>query len=33
MAWHGMALNLLLMTVYLMKYSVPDCGILKTVHT
>ena len=34
MAWHGMALNLPLITAYHMnygmKYRVPDCGILKT---
>lgn len=30
-ARHGMALDLPLRTVYLMRYSVPDSGILKTV--
>ena len=33
MAWHGVALDLPLMTVYLMKYGVPDYGDLKTFHT
>ena len=32
MAWHSMALDLPLMTVSLLKYSVPDGGILKMFH-
>ena len=34
MAGHGMALNLPhMMPAYYLKYSVPDCGMLKTFHT
>ena len=33
MAWHGMALDLILMSAYYMKYSVADCGVLETFHT
>ena len=34
MARHGVALDLHLATIYLLKYSVlPDCGISKTFHT
>ena len=35
MAWHRVALNIFSysMTAYLMKYSVPDCGMFKTFHT
>ena len=29
MTWHGMSLNLPLMTAYLMEYSVPDSGFLR----
>ena len=32
MARHGVALDLLLSTVYLVKYRVPDCEILKTFY-
>ena len=31
MAWHGVALGHPL-TIYHMKYSVPDCGISRTFH-
>ena len=33
MAWQGMALNLPLMTAYLMKDSIPDRGIPIGFHT
>ena len=33
MARHGVPLDLPLSTIYLMKYSIPDCGIPKTLHT
>ena len=29
MARHGLALDLPLSSIYLMKYSVPDCGVLR----
>lgn len=30
MACHGMALDITLITTYRIKYSVPNCGVLKT---
>ena len=33
MAWQDMALNLPLTAAYLMKDSVPDCGIPMSFHT
>ena len=33
MARHGVALDLPLSTIYLMKYGVPDCEILEIFHT
>ena len=34
MAWHGVALDRTtsLLTIYHMKYSVPDCGISRNFH-
>ena len=32
MAWHGMALKFLPMTIYPVKYSVSNYGILETFH-
>ena len=32
-AWHGVALDTARLAIYHMKYSVPDCGLLRTLHT